>query len=331
MIDKQKEEEFYAEDFNFSYSSLNKIQFSPSLFYKDYILKEREIQTDKHLIEGKLIHCLLFEPNNLENKFNIVPGKSPSDNVRKVMKDMTLHTDEADLDKIEDFVILDSLKEMNLYQSLKTDEQRIAKIKVEDFKPYWKFLNNSNVDVIDIDTLEKCKRQVEILKSFKEVTILFGDQETQHTDFELDSVEVHCEKYLNCSLKNFDFGLHGFIDYFKIDHENKKVIICDLKTTSKTISEFNDTIDFYNYWMQAAIYYKLVFEYLQQENKDNYEILFKFVVIDKYNQVYVFDVLESTMGAWAEGLYVTLQEANYHYSKKDYSLPYIFLTQKQYI
>ena len=68
MIDKQKEEEFYAKDFNFSYSSLNKIQFSPSLFYKDYILKDREIQTDKHLIEGKLIHCLLFEPNNLENK-----------------------------------------------------------------------------------------------------------------------------------------------------------------------------------------------------------------------------------------------------------------------
>ena len=62
MINKQKEEEFYARDkFNFSYSSLNKLLFSPSLFYKDYILQDREIRTDKHLVEGKLIHCLLLE------------------------------------------------------------------------------------------------------------------------------------------------------------------------------------------------------------------------------------------------------------------------------
>ena len=59
--DDNKEKEFYAKDFNFSYSSLNKLLFSPSLFYKDYILLDREVKTDKHLIEGKLVHCLLFE------------------------------------------------------------------------------------------------------------------------------------------------------------------------------------------------------------------------------------------------------------------------------
>ena len=37
--DDNKEKEFYAKDFNFSYSSLNKLLFSPSLFYKDYILE----------------------------------------------------------------------------------------------------------------------------------------------------------------------------------------------------------------------------------------------------------------------------------------------------
>ena len=58
MVDIQKEKEFYDKEFSFSYSSLNKLLFSPSLFYKDYILKEREIKTDRHLIEGKL--CLLY-------------------------------------------------------------------------------------------------------------------------------------------------------------------------------------------------------------------------------------------------------------------------------
>ena len=68
-VNKEKEEKFYAnKDFCFSYSSLNKLLFSPSLFYKDYILWDREVRTDKHLIEGKLIHCLLFEEDKVEEK-----------------------------------------------------------------------------------------------------------------------------------------------------------------------------------------------------------------------------------------------------------------------
>ena len=46
--DLQKEEEFYLKKFKWSYSSLNKLLFSPSLFYKDYILWDREVRTDKH-------------------------------------------------------------------------------------------------------------------------------------------------------------------------------------------------------------------------------------------------------------------------------------------
>ena len=150
-----KEEEFYAnKNFAFSYSSLNKILFSPSLFYKDYILKDREIKTDKHLIEGKLIHCLVFEPENLNKKFNIVPGKSPSDSVRKVLKNMSIHTSSIKLSDVKDSVILNSLKEMNLYQSLKADEARISKIKTLDNEPYWKFLSNSAIDVINAQNIK---------------------------------------------------------------------------------------------------------------------------------------------------------------------------------
>ena len=325
MIDIQKEEEFYAKDFNFSYSSINKLLFSPSLFYKDYILKDREIRTDKHLIEGKLVHCLLFEPENLEKKFKIVPGKSPSDNIRKVMKDMTLYTDAESLDKVEDFIILDSLKNMNLYQSLKTDEQRVAKIRIDHHKPYWKFLNNPNIDAVDQDTLTRCKEYVDILNKNKEVAELFASSDT---DFELKSEEKFVEKYLKCNLNRHKFGLHGYIDFYKIDHENKTVTICDLKTTSKSIADFEETVEYYKYYLQAAIYVKLVYENLSDEIRDNYEFLFKFVVIDKYNQVYVFDILENTMRAWAFSLTNILNQIEYHYMEKDYSLPYNFATQK---
>ena len=323
--DHKKEEEFYADkDFCFSYSSLNKLLFTPSLFYKDYILQDREIRTDKHLIEGKALHCLMFEPEQFTSKFNIVPGKLPSDNIRKVLKDMSLYTDAETLDSCEDFVILDSLKNLNLYQSLKADESRIAKIRTEDNEPYWKFVGNSNVDVVDQDTLVRCTERVEILKENKDVMSLFSEVTT---DFDLDPIETFSEKYLKSELKGLDFGLHGFIDYYKVDSDKKQVTICDLKTTGKTVSDFKDTVDFYNYWLQASIYMKLVYDTLG-DDADNYELIFKFVVIDTYDQVYVFDVSRETMGAWADGLGGAIKTAEFHYKSRNYSLPVEFLSKK---
>ena len=42
------------------------------------------------------------------------------------------------------------------------------------------------------------------------------------TDFEMDSVEVYNEKFLSCTLNDYDFGLHGYIDRYMIDHDKKR-------------------------------------------------------------------------------------------------------------
>jgi len=318
---QSKEEVFYAKkDFCFSYSSLNKLLFSPSLFYKEYILFDREVRTDKHLVEGKLVHCLLFEPEKVAEKFNIIPGKAPSDNIRKVMKDMSIHTNAETLDLCE-IQALESLKTLNLFQSLKTDEQRLKKVITEDNAPYWKFLSNTNVDVVDQDTVAKCTEMVETIKENKDVMSLFTEQKT---DFELDPIETHAEDYLKSELAGNDFGLHGYIDFYKVNHDKKEVVICDLKTTGKTISDFRETIDFYNYWLQAAIYCKLVYDTLG-DKAEEYSIKFKFVVIDTYKQVYVFDVTDETLAGWADGLEGVIKVASYHYKERNYQLPYDFL------
>ena len=321
---KEKEDVFYAKkDFCFSYSSLNKLLFSPSLFYKEYILFDREVRTDKHLVEGKLVHCLLFEPENVTEKFNVVPGKAPSDNIRKVMKDMSLHTDAETLEFCE-FQALASLKTLNLFQSLKTDEQRLKKVITEDNEPYWKFLSNTNIDVVDQDTLLKCQDRVDILKKNKDVMSLF---EEVTTDFDLDPIETHAEKYLTSKLDGYPFGLHGYVDFYKIDHDKKQITICDLKTTGKSVVDFRETVEFYNYWLQAAVYSKLVYDDIG-EKAEEYSIIFKFVVIDTYKQVYVFDVSEASMSEWAKGLGNALKQVQYHYDEKNYSLPYDFLVNK---
>ena len=71
----------------------------------------------------------------------------------------------------------------------------------------------------------------------------------------------------------------------------------------------------------------MVYDYLG-DDRDDYTIEFKFIVIDKYNQVYVFDVSQESMGNWAQGLGGVLKTAGYNYNERNYSLPYELLVKK---
>ena len=324
MKDPIKEEEFYNGDYKFSYSSLNKLLFSPKLFYKDYILKERELKTDKHLIEGKLLHLVLLQPDKLHDEFSIVPNKIPSDNVRKVLKTLSNRFyDPNAFIKLKDLdnEIIKVLEENNLYQSFKDDLKKLSKIQTKENEEYYKFLcENQKKDIIDNDMLVKATERVKQIKSNKNVMSLLEDKVT---DFELDPLESYNEKYLECELNDYVFGLKGYIDRYIIDHESKEITIIDFKTTSKGLEKFAETVDFYNYWMQAVIYITLV---IKSSKKDitNYKINFNFVVVDNYDQVYVFDVSDNTLQTWYEGFTKTLEEAREEYIKRDYSLPYEF-------
>lgn len=311
-------------NFEFSYSSLNRLKFSPSLFYKDYILKEREVRTDKHLIEGKLIHLLLLQPEEFDNNFALVPGKIPSDAVRRVLNEVKDTADKEDLEDLEPNIIT-ALKHQNLYQSIKDDSKRLSKILTDDNKEYYKFLLNCDgKDIIDQDIYKKCNESVELIKENKSVMEALASNET---DFELDDTESFVEKSLSCKLQNYDFGLKGIIDKYIIDHKNKTIRIIDFKTTGKSVTEFAETVEFYNYWLQAAIYSVLALKNAGDKGKD-YKINFTFIVIDKYNQIYSFPVRPTTMDAWYVGLEQALDVAKYHIDNMNFDLPYEFLVNE---
>ena len=323
MIDKVKEDLFYKGEFSFSYSSLNRLLFSPKLFYRDYILKERETKMDKHLIEGRLIHLLLLEPDRFNEEFVMTPLKMPSDSVKRVLRNVSSKiVDPNNYVKLKDLddQILKALKEENLYQSFKEDSKRLDKIITEESEEYFKFLQTTGKTIIDADTYARCMDRVVIIRANDEVTKLLMQQ---GTDWDLDHIQVYNEKKLNCNLNDYKFGLKGIIDKYIIDDEAKTITIVDLKTTAKPLENFAETVDFYNYWLQAAVYSLLVIKNVDEKQQD-YKIIFKFVVIDKYDQVYVFPVSEETLLRWMNELNRALQLANYHYSERKYDLPYDF-------
>jgi len=317
-------EEFYSKPFYLSYSGLNKLLYSPSLFYNHYVLQQREEKLESYLIDGKVIHCLLLDNGSFDEQFILMPSKVPSGNTKVIVdKILGIHIATQGLDVGLDAYkqeILDALVAINLHQSLKTDAQRLDKIITDETNEYWNFLKiKGNKDLLDDETLARCNSAVEVLRKHEKVSELLG-----LLTHEMENVEIFNEELLFGETDK-PFGLKGVLDNVKVDHDKKIIFINDLKTTGKTISDFRETIEFFNYWSQAAIYYRLVaYKFAELLTDEEWTMKFNFIVIDKYQQVYPFEVTKTTMQDWQVRLEQKLDEAAWHYTKRRYELPYEF-------
>lgn len=321
------EDEFFSQPFMMSYSGLNKLLFSPVLFHQHYILKQRDDVVDKPMVEGKLLHCLLLNPEEFENEFVLMSSDMPSDGPRKVLDRI------YELMKLEGKTeidgtslvrhVLDVLKEQNLYQSLKTDAQRIDKMTTSKNVLYldYKFQAERKT-VVDQDMYDFAKATVDTIKSKSDLMKVMG--------FEKDSLTINVKQHNELDLvclefEDYYFGIRGIIDNLVVDHDNKVIRVNDLKKTSKSIGQFEESIEYYNYWMQAALYRLLVNHVKETTFGVDYPVEFRFIVVDPYMQIAPIRISEETMEAWTLKLNDELDKANYHFKERDFSLPYKFL------
>lgn len=331
----QKQDEFFDKNFMMSYSGLNKLLFSPKLFYMHYILGQKDDVSDKNMIEGKLIHCLFLNPDDFDKEFVLMATNVPSDNPKKVLERLYAHYSELKamgdprcfLEHFE-HAILDILKDMNLYQSLKTDQQRIDKMITEDHKSYWEYMQKCEGKTnIDQGMYDNAKAVVEIIKQTDHVMKVMGYTK----DFITHDIEMKNEIELAAFPEGLPFGLRGFIDNLVFDHTNKVIRVNDLKKTSKDINSFEDSIEYYRYWIQAAMYYILVNNvYLNQAQFADYRFEFRFIVVDPYMQVAPIKISDTTLEIWVRDTNAKLEEAAYHFATRNFDLPYKFLINNEF-
>jgi len=321
------ETNFYSKKFYFSYSSLNKLMWNPSVFYQMYVLGMKEERTDAHLVQGKIVHALLLEEDKFNDQFIISPGKLPGDSVKSVVDRVFYHYIEVSANgdlrtRLEDFdqAVLDVMKDMNYHQSLKTDQQRLDKIISTETINYWDFLKTKgNKTLIDQETYDFCKSAVDKIKTDKSLCELIG---SNLTDF--DNKEVHNEIMLSTQHSDLPFGLKGIIDNLVVDHNKKIIFVNDIKTTSKDLKDFKETIEFYSYWLQAVMYCTLATVKYKDLLDSGYQLQFHFVVIDRSFQTYPFYVSEKTLNSWLDRMNDVLKAAEWHYLNRRYDLPYDF-------
>lgn len=318
-------ERFYSEKFYFSYSGINKLLFSPRAFYNHYILNQKEDSTDAHLIAGRAAHCLLLEPDKFDNQFVMLPGKIPTDSNKVILDHIFMHnylSMKNDSLTLEDFPteILNQLLVNNLYQSLKTDQQRLEKLLTDNNKEYFEFLKTKlTKTVIDSGVKEKAQETVNVIKENKVVCSLMALGHDNSA-----GVTVHNELALKSDWDEYPFGFKGIIDNVVIDENIKTIFINDLKLTSKAIQDFPDSVEKFRYDIQSTIYRGLVYDkfIFGREDAKDWKTIFTFIVADKYNQVYPFQVSDETAFIWKNNFYGTVKQLEYHYSNRDYTLPY---------
>jgi hypothetical protein len=321
------EKDFYKKKFYYSYSSLNKLIWNPQIFYQMYVLGLKEEKLDQHLVQGKLIHLLLLEPEKFAEEFMMTPGTIPTGNLRTVVDRVFRHYSELSRngdDRTElaqfDGAILDVMADMNYFQNLKTDQQRLDKIMTTEAVSYWEFLKTKgNKTLIDPETFKFCQDAVEIIKTNDQVCNLIGCNVT-----EFDNKEVINEQSVLIDLPNQAYGLKGIIDNLVIDHDAKTIFINDIKTTSKDLKDFPESIEYYSYWLQSVIYMIMVSQVYAQLLNNGYQVKFHFVVIDRTFQSYAFPVSEKTLNNWLDRFTECIKKAEWHYQNRSYDLPYEF-------
>lgn len=322
-------EQFYKSDFYFSYSSINKLLYSPSAFYKHYILNQREDMVDAHLVAGKVLHCLILEPEKFDEEFIVIPSNLPKDNNKLLVDEVfKVYQSQPDTDlTLADFpeTIISVLAGINLHQSLKTDESRIAKMVTEQNSQYFEFLKvKQNKTIVDQATLDTAKESAQLLKNHEVV------RDLMQLDKEKDEkIKVFNEEGVQLRSTKYKFGFKGILDNVVMDYNTKTLFINDLKTTGKAIQDFPDSVQYYKYWIQAVMYKQLSLGKYLKDLPDwaEWNIVITFIVIDRNNLIYPFQVSSETLKVWEEDFKEILNVIEYHYNNKDFTLPYDLATK----
>ena len=325
-----KEAAFYDQDFYFSPTSSNKLLSTPREFYKEYILKEKEIKRDKHLVLGTLTHFFILEGVDFTTHFAVAPEGVPTGKGKEtveaifdiVQRRISLGAIPPGKYALEEFEteILEYMDEIDFYTNIKDQEKRVAKVYDPKLKDYFDFLmdsTESKKELVDAGMVDLASKKAEVIMADEKISDLLGLKKQNSETYRVFDEFDHQMK-----LEGFPFGLKGRIDNMTIDVPTKTITVNDLKTTGGTLQDFKESVVTWNYGLQAAFYDTLARDCVKAFVDDSWTFKFNFVVIDKYNHVYAFPVTDKTMASWKEDMKQALLKLKYHYEKAAYHLPY---------
>lgn len=265
-------EEEYRKDKAYSYSTLAK--FNREGLDNLYSLFDRV--ESPSLLFGSVVDCLLTDSEEeFDNRFLVATFPEISDSQKKIIN--YLYNEYKDsvssLDCILDDSIIDAT---NLFKyQLNWKPETRAKVIKENCSEYWDLLllaeNKQIISQKLYDDALECKRK---LKTSEATKFYFEDNNPFDKDI---------ERFYQLKFKGEYEGikLRCMADIITVNHKNKIIYPCDLKTSFKPEWRFYKSFIEWNYWIQAQLYWYIIRQNLDKDDyyKDFKLANYRFIVI----------------------------------------------------
>jgi hypothetical protein len=312
----------YREFKAINYSSLQKLSISP-YFYKKNM--DEEIKETDALILGDVVDCLLTSKNQFRDRFAINLANHPTG----LMGTFVEYYKNLSINKHDTVIIYDKElveKAYNLVGFKRDNLEKItALLETDEFINIFKFINESiGKKILSDDIYNKALSCVDKVSN----SIFFKYFITNNEDYKnLYQYAIYWDKDKRKSL----------LDIIHIDKLKKEFLIIDVKTTSKYVGDFKESINKYRYDIQASYYTDAFKEDTLYSNLmgDGYTFLgFRFLLIntnsdtpivlcDISNELYnrgKYGGIDS--GKYYKGYEELIKELNWHIDNDLWDYPY---------
>ena len=283
----------YYEDMNrISNSNIGWFIKKGPKYLKEMLNNEREGLKLPQLEKGTMIHEYILQPEEFWKDYIILDFEVPK---VKQQKDFC----EAYVSSLE---LLEDDKKLQAYRSsyTNTKSSQIALKEASElcnkYESYINYLKQKNdkkvISFADLNLLKTIKKNLEEHKKANELLYNFPN-----------TFEVHNEFHINWEYPNAfedkELSCKSLLDRVMIDHENKKIILIDLKTTSD-IYNFQHSVEEFDYYRQLTYYWTALAWYFKNElflDIDEYEGETYIIAIQSYdgNEVRVFKIDEAEL------------------------------------
>ena len=273
-ISWQVTEEEYRADPALSYSTLAKYERTGFNGLKNLFDKVES----PSLTLGSAVDSLI---TGGEEEFNerFIVAKFPEikDSIVPIVKELynTFGDKHTHISEIPDSIVIDIAGKYN-YQNNWKPETRARVIK-ESANEYYKLLYISQDKIIlDTNTYQAVLNCVDALRNSEATKWYF------QKDNPWDGIERFYQLKFKHTYEGIDYRCMA--DLIIVDHNNKTIFPCDLKTSSKIEAEFYKSFIDWNYSIQARLYWRIIRANLDKDPiyKDYKLADYRFIVVNRW-------------------------------------------------
>lgn len=277
---------YYEDNTRISNSALGWYIKKGPQYLKDMLDGKEQGMSAKYLDTGTMIHMYILQPEEFWKNYVILDYEIPK--VKQQLDFCLEYSRQLIVNPLEDDdkLLLDSYR--SSYSNSKKDETVIeeAKQMKEKFKDYIESLKykNENKTVISFADLTKLKTIKSNLDNHKKAKELLTDIGLTYNEF-----------HINWEYDKLGISCKSLLDRVMFDHENKKIYLIDLKTTSN-LSDFKHSVETYDYYRQIAFYILAITWYMEIDKDiriDDYDLEAYIIAINSTgtNEIKVFNML----------------------------------------